>query len=134
MKAKHVRQYRKQETGNLVFVYEVSGTKEEMRAFEDAQGDNLVLDEETGKPLFFTTNYGGPECEIGISSTGNTYLDTSKLDAAAALVERYGGNFGDALAAKALNDIFGPSKSVNTPKSAPSVQEESAGEEGIENM
>lgn len=54
------RQYRKKQTGKLVFVYNVKGTAAQLDEYRDAQGSYLVEDEK-GQPLFFTSRYVGED-------------------------------------------------------------------------
>lgn len=53
MKAKFSNYYRSN-SGNPVFVYEVTCTEEEKAKFQEAQG-NYYRENEAGKPLFFST-------------------------------------------------------------------------------
>lgn len=128
LKAKFHHKYRKTGTGNLVFVYEVSGKAADLADYKDAQGSNYIEDDESGKPLFFTTRpFIGGMGELGISSEGNVYQDTSKLDEAKAITEANGGNFGDLLGARLLDGIFGAqqvSTSVSTPEPASTPSED----------
>lgn len=106
LKATFVRQYRKAGTGRMVFVYAITGPADEVKAYETAQGDNLINDEDTGAPLMFTINPTPAKVNsVIITRAGQYRIDTSELDRAKALVEQYGGNFGDALATKLLAGI-----------------------------
>ena len=129
MKGTKIRQYRK-DNGNLVHVYAVSGTDAELAVFEECQGDNLVVDEET--PLWFTVNYAGESTDLIATSKGNIIADTSKMDAAMSLADQYSGTAtGDAIAAKIADQLVGDlfaSKPASTP--APQKQEAN-GEEGF---
>lgn len=118
LKATFVRQYRKAGTGRMVFVYAITGPEAEVKAYETAQGDNLINDETTGAPLMFTINPGPAKVNsVIITRAGQYRIDTSELDRTAALVAQYGGNFGQALAeqaVKALNLNFGSTATVAT--------------------
>lgn len=98
-KFEKVRQYRKKETGKLVFVYKVSGKAEELDAYREQAGEYLVEDD-NGTPLYFSTRYVGEKCTSLTTQDGRIVPDTSDMDTQAALVEQYGGNFGQALADK----------------------------------
>lgn len=122
MKIKHIRSYRKQETGNIVNVYAVSGTPAQLEAFKEAQGDNLVIDEKTGSPLWFSTRYVGETCPLLISSNGKVFADTSEFDKAASLCEQYKGTaLGTEMAKIMAERLLGgkTSSSVAQPEAAP---------------
>ena len=119
-----LRSYRSK-NGNATFVYSVTGTTAQLEAFAEAQGDYHRVDEETGKPLWFTTRCVGPKGKLIITTNGNVVADMSAFDQAASLAEQYGGNFGDALAMQAAQSILG----FNTPpvqQEQPVVETENA--------
>jgi len=124
MKGTKIRQYRK-DNGNLVHVYAVSGTKQEIALFEECQGDNLVVDE--GQPLWFTVNYAGESTDLIATSKGNIIADTSKMDAAMSLADQYAGTpTGDAIAARLADELIGglfAKKSSAQSASQPQAQE-----------
>lgn len=91
MKITFLRNYRKAETGNMVYVYAVSGTPEQLEAFAKAQEDNHVVDEETGMPLWFSTRFIGDAGQLSISRNGKVFADTSEFDKANSLCEQYKG-------------------------------------------
>ena len=107
MKAKKLRSYRKAGTGNVVFVYTVSGSADQIEAFKKAQGTNLKLDEKSGAPLWFTTRYAGENCDLTITSKGVVIADMSKFDAADSLSKQYGGNLGNEIAKVAAANLLG---------------------------
>lgn len=123
LKATWLRQYRKAsvngQPGRLVFVYAITGPEEEVKAYEAAQGDNLIHDDVTGAPLMFTVNPGPAKVNnLIITRAGQYRIDTSELDRTAALVAQYGGNFGQAMAMQAvasLNLNFGGSTTSAAP-------------------
>ena len=126
-----LRQYRNGK-GNLVFVYRVSGTPEALEAYKTAQGANLRHedDDPAKAPLFFTTVPSDVK-RIDIIQTrdGGWIMDTSELDAAAALTARFGGNFGNVYAQNFLaqrNQGGGASVS-NTPAPAAQPQDQTQG-------
>lgn len=95
LKAKFNGNYKKRTLVNgeskviTVFTYHVSGTEEELKEYEEAQGDLYRVDDKVGKPLFFTTNYSGDNLELSIGENG-VRADTSELEKIKALVEQYG--------------------------------------------
>lgn len=79
MKAQLVNEYIKEETGNTVYVYAISGKPDEVRKYTEsveAEGRKVVIDEQN-RPLFFTTNFATAEGEFRISKRGNWYVDSS---------------------------------------------------------
>jgi hypothetical protein len=107
MKIKLIRSYRKSTTGNTVFVYAVSGTPAQIEAFKTAQGDNLVIDTESGAPLWFTTRCIGQAGTLVITSKGKVVPDMSAFEQAASLAKQYGGNFGQELARASVAQLLG---------------------------
>lgn len=118
MKATYVRKYRKPSPapgvpGRWVFVYRVSGTPEEVKAYEDAQGDNLVSEDGTGAPLMFSITLGHKPVMPVIQTGGfngspiQFRIDTSELDNVAQLTAQYGDNpiFAQVIANKALSGL-----------------------------
>jgi hypothetical protein len=99
MKATFVRNYRKVETGNMVYVYAVSGSAKDLDAYAQAQGEKHTVDEETGKPLFFATRFAGDSATLAISKNGKVFVDTSEFDKAQSLCEQHKGTaLGDQMA------------------------------------
>jgi len=120
-----LRSYRSK-NGNATFVYSVTGTASQLEAFAEAQGEYHRVDEETGKPLWFTTRCVGPKGKLIITTNGNVVADMSAFDQAASLAEQYGGNFGNALAMQAAQSILGITPAVQQEASAePPVNQES---------
>jgi len=109
MKITFLRNYRKSGTGNPVFVYTVSGTEKEIGEYSQAQGEQLRLDEETQKPLWFSTRYVQDNGKLIITRNGKIVADTSEFDKAASLAQQYGGNLGQALAMSAAANLLGGS-------------------------
>ena len=87
---KLVGNYRKKVTGTLVFRYTVNGTADEIKQYEEAVGDNLVLDDNTGKPLYFTTRYVADNIKLLITSEGKVATDDTEIAKLQSLVETYG--------------------------------------------
>lgn len=106
MKVKYLRSYRNAK-GTLVFVYTVAGNEKALAQFAEAQGEFHVEDEETGMPLWFTTRFIGKSGELIITSKGKVVADMSEFDQVRSLVEQNGGNFGDVLAGKLIDQLVG---------------------------
>ena len=87
---KLVSSYRKKETGTRVFRYAVSGTQDEIKSYEESMGDNLKLDDESGKPIYFTTRYVSDNIKLLITSEGNVVTDDTEVSKLQSLVEQYG--------------------------------------------
>lgn len=114
MKIKFIRNYRKASTGNMVYVYGVTGTPEQIEAYKKAQGENLVIDEKTGTPLWFSTRYVGESSALIITQNGKVIADTSDFDKAASLCEQYQGTaLGTELARVMAEKLLGGSGSAS---------------------
>lgn len=113
MKAKYIRSYMKPK--GPVFVYELSGTKEEIAAFEKAQGDNYRTNEKTGAPLLFVTRFGGNSADIVVTQKGDYILDMSKFRQAASLANQFDGKLGEAIANQAASMLLGSAFSTSAP-------------------
>jgi hypothetical protein len=123
------RQYRKPVTGQLVYVYEVTGSTQEMEDYKEAQGEHFREDEVTGSALFFTVRpFITPSGVLGISQKGDVYQDTSELDKIEAIVTNKGGNFGDILAEKLLGNLLGAPSIVS--EAAPAEKQPAEGNPG----
>jgi hypothetical protein len=78
LKATYVRQYRKKEGGNLVFVHTVSGDKKELAQYKKDKGEFYKEDDQK-RPLFFSNRFAGQTCEL--RKTEKDYvLDTTVAD------------------------------------------------------
>jgi len=122
MKATFVRSYRKQETGNIVNVYAVSGSKAELEVFAETQGDNHVVDEKLNKPLWFSTRFVGDSVPLIITKNGKVVADTSEFDKAASLCEQYKGTALGTEMAKIMAERLLGNGSHSTPVQAPVQQ------------
>lgn len=71
--------------GNIVFRYLVSGSKSELAAYATAQGEHFRVDEETKKPVFFTTTFVADNVDLMITRKGRVIVDTSVQDKMQAL-------------------------------------------------
>lgn len=96
LKAQFKRNYKKrttikgQDTVITVFVYNVSGSDEELQKFEEVQGSNYKIDDETGKPLYFTTNYISDNVELTITENNKVVVDDSDFAKIKSMVDNYG--------------------------------------------
>lgn len=115
MKAKFLRSYRNSK-GTLVFVYTVEGKDTELAQYAEAQGEYHVIDDATGLPLWFTTRFIGKIGSLIITSKGKVVADMSEFDQVRSLVEQNGGNFGDVLASKLIDNLVGNSAQAPAPK------------------
>lgn len=107
MKATFLRNYRKQESGNLVFVYKVTGSKEDLAKYKTAQGEYHTVDKKDGV-LYFSPQFVGPEVELLITSKGKVVADMSKFDMAQSLAEQYKGTeLGSEIAKQAVAMLLG---------------------------
>ncbi len=77
-------------TGTRVFRYQVNGSADEIQKYKDCQGDNLVLDDNTGKPLYFTTRYVSDNIKLLITSQNKIATDDTEIAKIQSLVETYG--------------------------------------------
>lgn len=88
-----VNPYRKRSTGNLCYVYNVIGTKEELAEYKKAN-PLAVTDEKTGHILKISTDFVGKEAELGKSvkadGTVSFYVDTKDLEMFANLEKKWG--------------------------------------------
>lgn len=121
MKAKFIRSYRSK-NGNTVFVYGVAGTKDQIDAFKEIQGDQLRESDE-GVPLWFTTRFIGNTGTLVVTSNNKIVPDMSAYEKANSLAEQFGGNLGQELAKQAAAELLGtPAAVVNTvPANAGSI-------------
>lgn len=90
LKAKLNGSYRKPVTGTKVFRYEVTGSEKELEAYAEAQGENVRYDEETGKPIWFTTRYISDNVNLIITSNNSVVADDTELSKLQSLVEQFG--------------------------------------------
>lgn len=118
MKIKLQRSYTSK-NGNKVFVYSVTGSKEQLAAFKAAQGENF-REAEDKTPLWFTTRCVGDTGSLIITTNGKVIADMSAYDQAASLASQYGGNFGQELARMAAASLLaGKSSNSTTPVTEP---------------
>jgi hypothetical protein len=87
---KFQRKYRKAVTGTTVFVYNVSGSEQDLQKFQDAEGDNYRLDEQTGKPIWFTTRFIDDNIELEITQNNRVVAKDDDISKLASLVQQYG--------------------------------------------
>jgi hypothetical protein len=71
-----------------VFVYRVSGTKEEVEQYRTLREDEGYLVEDTdGTPLFFQSVYYGDNIQLTITTNDNVIVDTSEFDKVQSIVD-----------------------------------------------
>lgn len=97
LKLQSVGQYRNKK-GTLVFRYKVTGSPDAMQAYEDAQGEFHVVDQESGDVLYFTPRFAGKTAVLIVTDEGRVYVDMSELEQQASLISQFGGNLGQAMA------------------------------------
>jgi len=117
LKLQSVGQYRNKK-GTLVFRYKVSGSPSAMEAFEEAQGEYYVQDQETGDVLYFTPRFAGKTATLIVTDEGRVYVDMSELEQQASLISQFGGNLGQAMADAFASKLSGTQpSSVKKPSS-----------------
>lgn len=104
MNITYLRSYRSKK-GTPTFVYNVEGTKDELKQYKDSQGTYYREDSESKKPLFFTARYVGEKGTLLITSNGNCVPDMSEFDKQASLAAQYGGNLGEQLAQQGMDKL-----------------------------
>ena len=114
MDIKLKRSYRSK-NGNTVFVYDVTADAKQKAELKTAEGDFYREDEETGKPLWFTTRCVGNRGKLVITSKGKVVPDMSAFEQAASLAKQYGGNFGAELAKASVAGLLGHTPSAEAP-------------------
>lgn len=89
-KARYRSAYRKQDDPTVRFTYVIKGTAEQIKAYHDAQGDNLRLDDNTGEPLYFTKKYVADDITVVLTKDGKVVTDDSDIAKLQSLIEQYG--------------------------------------------
>lgn len=107
-------QYRNKK-GTLVFRYAVKGSASAMQAYEDAQGQYYVVDQDTNEVLFFTPRFAGKTATLIVTEEGKVYVDMSELEQQASLIAQFGGNLGQAMADAFTRKLSGGSSSAPAP-------------------
>ena len=131
MKATFLRNYRKQESGNLVLVYKVTGSEKDMKSYESAQGEYYTVDKKDGV-LYFSPQFVCPEVELIVTSKGKVVADMSKFDMAQSLAEQYKGTeLGTEIAKQAVAMLLGDMGTTPAPQA---VIEEKAVESKPEDL
>lgn len=101
LNATFLRTYpKKQKDGTYkdVFVYVITGTPENIKRYEEAQGEFLVIDEKLGKHLWFTQNSIGRNGSIVVTDEHKVYADLSEMKLQVSFIKSLGGNLGTELA------------------------------------
>lgn len=75
----------------IVFVYQVTGTDEELKRYEQIQLKNEVktIKDDSGY-LYFTTNPVGMKGVLKVSTNNKLFVDTTAIDLANAVAKNYG--------------------------------------------
>lgn len=120
LKAIYASVYRSK-AGNTTFVYNVSGTPENMAAYKAAQGEYFRVDDLTGQVLYFTTAWNGEKLSLLITTTGKVVTDTSDTDKLVAVVNRSSGILQEKLAGLVAAHILGGLLGTNAAVPAPAV-------------
>jgi hypothetical protein len=78
-----------------VFVYEVTGTAEELSAYKKVQKNqpkgDMYRETTDGRkvPLWFTVRSAGAECTLKISQNGGVFADNTELENLQSLADQY---------------------------------------------
>jgi hypothetical protein len=107
-------QYRNKR-GTIVFRYAVKGTDKAMQAFEDAQGEYHVVDQDSGETLYFTPRFAGKNATLIVTDEGKVYVDMSELEQQASLIAQFGGNLGQAMADTFARKLAGGGSASSKP-------------------
>jgi len=94
---------------NIVHRYTVSGTESEIARYEAVQGERLRVDENTGKPLYFTTNGTlGKSADLSFSQDGTrVYAVNAQVTMLESVANQFGNSaFGDAIRQQAAQAII----------------------------
>jgi len=84
------RQYRKRETSKMVFVYNVTGTPEQLEEYKKSKGEFFREDKDTKQVLMFSSRYVGKTCPLIKTEKGEFVHDTTEFDQLANLSNQYG--------------------------------------------
>lgn len=129
MKIKLLRSYTSKK-GNKTFVYAVTGSKEQLAAYKEAQGENY-REAEDGTPLWFTVRCVGERGTLIITTNGKVVPDMSAFDQAASIAAQYGGNFGQELARMAAASLLGAQHNTPVQQATP-VNENAGADENLD--
>lgn len=86
----------------IVFVYRVTGSKEELAEYERIQNEGEHTCKDDGGYLWFTTRPVGLKGRLCISQNDKIYADTTAMDLAGSLIKQYPGQLGSMLAKEVL--------------------------------
>lgn len=102
--------------GTRVFRYCVKGSADAMKSYAEAQGEYHIVDAVSGETLYFTPRFAGKNATLVVTEEGKVYVDMSELEEQASLIEQFGGNLGQAIAAEtAKSFVHGKSATVAAP-------------------
>lgn len=71
LKIQKISKYRTK-NGTERFVYAVSGSKSELKKYEEIQGEYFVADKVSGEPLFFTSKFVGNNATLSLVTNDET--------------------------------------------------------------
>ena len=100
--------------GKDMFVYSVHGTDTELEQYNDSKGEYLVTDDETGSPLFFSSNYVGEQGSLIFTSKGNAIVDMAEFKKAHSLAKQFGGSLGMEIASVMTAKLLGSSAPIKS--------------------
>ena len=96
--------------GEWVYVYDVHGTDQELIDYKNVKGSYYRENETTGKPLFWSTEFFGPEVPLIFTRSGSVVADTSLIRKANNMVKQMP-FMKDSLADRMLDELgFGKTK------------------------
>lgn len=113
------RSYRSKNKGTKTYVYKVTGSKEALAAYQEAQGEFFRPDTNTGEPLYFTTRYMGERGQLLVTDSNKVVADMSEFEKAASLVSQFDGVFAEKLAEASINKLMGSHASAPSAPAAP---------------
>lgn len=120
----------------LVRVYKVTGTPEELLAFEQAQGEHFRRDDKTGQPIWHNNVYYGEQIGLIILPANAKYpkpkviADLEPMRKAISLANVYGPVIGKAIADKIAEQLLAPTIAPPQPKHVQHAEPEPGMDEG----
>jgi 2,4-dienoyl-CoA reductase-like NADH-dependent reductase (Old Yellow Enzyme family) len=87
-------------SGKDMFIYVITNaTAEEKAKMREIKGA-YYREDASGNPLFYSTRYVGPECEVVITTNDNIIISDSNLKKMKSLAAQTGADLGSAVAAQ----------------------------------
>lgn len=113
--------------GTTVFRYAITGSKDAVEAYQEAQDEGLQFtDESSGELIYLTSRFAGDNATLVVTDQGKIYVDMSKLEQQASLIAQLGGNLGQAMAEEVARQFL---SGKSTPTSKPAVAQDEPAEE-----